>query len=58
MENILTGFHAVEERVRCVAESKDSAEAAKMTVLYDKAGPRVKKTDQARCARRKNTLSF
>ena len=43
MENILTGFHAVEERVRRVAESKDSAEAAKMTVLYDKAGPRVKK---------------
>ena len=43
MENILTGFHAVEERVRSVAERGDKEAAKKMRVLFDKAGPRVKK---------------
>lgn len=43
MENILTGFHAVEERVRSVAEKGDKEAAKKMRVLFDKAGPRVKK---------------
>ena len=43
MENILTGFHAVEERVRRVSEAKDAAAAAKMTIFFDKAGPRIKK---------------
>lgn len=43
MENILTGFHAVEERVRSVAERGDKESAKNMRVLYDKAGPRVKK---------------
>ena len=43
MENILTGFHAVEERVKSVAEKGEKESAKKMRVLYDKAGPRVKK---------------
>lgn len=43
MENILTGFHAVEERVRKVFESKNKEEAKKMSILFDKPGPRIKK---------------
>ena len=43
MENILTGFHAVEERVKSVAEKGEKESAKKMRVLYDKAGPRIKK---------------
>ena len=41
MENILTGFHAVEERLR--RECENGGSAKRMRVLYDKAGPRVKK---------------
>ncbi len=38
---ILSGFHAVEERVRSAAENP--ASAAKMKILFSKPGPRVKK---------------
>ncbi|MBO4320607.1 MAG: 23S rRNA (guanosine(2251)-2'-O)-methyltransferase RlmB [Treponema sp.] len=39
-ENIYTGFHAVEERVR---EYKEKPGSARLTVEYSKPGPRVKK---------------
>ena len=38
---ILSGFHAVEERVRAALE--DSGAALKMRIYFSKPGPRVKK---------------
>ena len=38
---ILSGFHAVEERVRAAQE--DSGVALKMRIYFSKPGPRVKK---------------
>lgn len=38
---LLSGFHAVEERVKAAQE--DSAAASKMTIHFSKPGPRVKK---------------
>lgn len=40
-QNIYTGFHAVEERVRRYVSEKKST--AKLTISYSKPGPRVKK---------------
>ncbi len=39
--HIITGFHAVEERVRRALENEGSASS--LTIQYSKAGPRVKK---------------
>lgn len=39
--NIYTGFHAVEERVREYSQKK--TDSVKLTVLYSKPGPRIKK---------------
>lgn len=39
-ENIYTGFHAVEERVR---EHKEHPSSARLTLEYSKPGPRIKK---------------
>lgn len=39
-ENIYTGFHAVEERIR---EYKEHPAGSKLTVEYSKPGPRIKK---------------
>lgn len=39
--NIYTGFHAVEERVREYAQKKN--DAIKLTILFSKPGPRIKK---------------
>ncbi len=39
--NIYTGFHAVEERVREFAQKKDGS--IKLSILYSKPGPRIKK---------------
>ncbi len=40
-KNLYTGFHAVEEKLRRYAVSKDSS--VKLHVFYSKAGPRIKK---------------
>lgn len=40
MDKIITGFHAVEERVR---RAKEADSAAGMRILYSRPGPRVKK---------------
>lgn len=40
-QHIITGFHAIEERVRRACEN--STEAASLSIQYSKAGPRVKK---------------
>ncbi len=45
-QHIITGFHAVEERVRRVAENASAAEkseTASLSIQYSKIGPRVKK---------------
>ena len=39
-ERIITGFHAIEEKVLSV---KNSTDAAKLRIMYGKLGPRVKK---------------
>ncbi|MGP1458702.1 MAG: 23S rRNA (guanosine(2251)-2'-O)-methyltransferase RlmB [Treponema sp.] len=39
-ERIITGFHAIEEKVLSV---KNNADAAKLRIMYGKLGPRVKK---------------
>jgi 23S rRNA (guanosine2251-2'-O)-methyltransferase len=40
---ILTGFHAVEEKVRSLSKSADSESIAKTKIYFSKPGPRVKK---------------
>jgi len=40
MQNVLTGFHAVEERV---LRAKEENSAAGISIIYSKPGPRVKK---------------
>ena len=40
-ELVLTGFHAVEERVRNATVNKDAV--ASMQIFYSKSGPRIKK---------------
>ena len=40
-ELILTGFHAVEERVRNASVNKDTVSS--MQIFYSKPGPRIKK---------------
>lgn len=42
-EKIITGFHAIEERVLKAKESKDNSERTGMRLVYSKPGPRVKK---------------
>ena len=39
-ERIITGFHAIEEKV---LKAKDSGKAEGMRIVYSKPGPRVKK---------------
>ena len=40
---ILTGFHAVEEKVRALSKSLDSQSISKTKIYFSKPGPRVKK---------------
>ena len=43
MSKVITGFHAIEERVLSLSKSKNTNDAKNYQILYSKLGPRVKK---------------
>lgn len=43
MSKVITGFHAIEERVLALSKKKDSKDAKNYQICFSKPGPRVKK---------------